>query len=221
MQLFSNWLDIKSLSTLDIAIACRRQRLIWLSCLRAIDSAAIKAFFHYPSSIKWLIGRNITITSIQMNPKYHVRKNQFDGLITSSVRIINFHGCPVHDGVLTSLALACPLLQHADLGECFAYDSDVMTFAEAGPRLNLSRCIRDTGLTALTENCPLLRSVDCSGIEHLTTTELAALANGCPLLKSINMRYNLLTARSRLDMLKSRCPRGSFYPAGRDSEFEV
>ena len=73
---------MKSLSALDIAIACRRERLIWLTCLRAIDSAAINAHFHYPTSITWLIDRNITLSSIQINPNYPVVKCQFRGLIT-------------------------------------------------------------------------------------------------------------------------------------------
>ena len=226
LQLFSNWLDIQSLSAFDIAIACRRERLIWLTCLRAIDSAAINSFFHYPSSIKWLIERNITISNIRINPNYVIGKSQFEGLITSSVRAINFRGCDLPDGILTSLALACPLLQHVDLEDCGAHDADMIAFAKECPRLEwislrFSRGIGATGFMALTENCPLLRSVDFSGFEHLTDMGLIALAIGCPLLKSVKVRYQNVSARSRLDTLKYRCPKGSVYHSYHEDYWEV
>ena len=226
LQLFSNWLDIRSLSALDIAITCRPERLIWLACLRAIDSAAIDTFLHYSSSIKWLVGRNITITRIQINPSYPLVDNQFEGLITSSVRMINLRGCKLADGVLTFLAHACPLLQHVDLEQCIACDADIIAFAKKSPRLEsislkFSRGIRAAGLTVLTESCPLLESVDCSGFEDLTNTELVALARGCPSLKRLILGARQLSTRSEFDVLKYRSPRGSFEMSRRENLCEV
>ena len=214
LHLFSNLLDIRSLSALDIAISCRPERLIWLTCLRAIDSAAINTFLHFPSSIKWLTRRDIKIKSIQINPNYIMEKIQFEGLITSSVRIINLRGCNLPSGILTFLALACPLLQHVDLEECIAHDADVIAFSKKCLRLewislNFSRGIEATGFVALTAGCPLLSSIDCSGFKHFTNTELTALARGCPSLKRFILDHPPLM-RSEFDVLKYRCPKGSF-----------
>lgn len=215
LQLLSIWLDIQSLSILDIAITNCCLRPIWLTCLRAIDSTAIKGFSHYPSSIKWLVDRDITISSIQINPNYEMGIHQFMGLNTSALRSINLRGCPVFNGVLTYLALACPYLQNIDLEECSVYGTEVAAFAQRCPQLERislrnSSGIAFTGFMELAENCPLLKSVDFSGCENVNDMILAALARGCPSLKSIIIRCDRLAARSRLDTLKYRCPKGSF-----------
>ena len=77
--------------------------------------------------------------------------------------------------------------------------------------LSFSRGIGATDIMALMENCPLLRSVDCSGLTNLTDDVLSAMAIGCPLLKSITLRYQHMSARSKFDVLKYRCPNGSVY----------
>ena len=36
-----SWLDISSVGNLDIAVAHRHERLVWLRCLRAMDAKTI------------------------------------------------------------------------------------------------------------------------------------------------------------------------------------
>lgn len=82
VQLFSNWLDIQSISTLDVAIARHPERQIWLTFLEHMNNPTIGALLLYPPSIKWLIERGIPISKIQINPNYDLERDHVEGLKT-------------------------------------------------------------------------------------------------------------------------------------------
>ena len=193
VQLFSNWLDIQSISTLDVAIASRPERQIWLTCLEQMNNSTIDAFLHYPPSIKWLIERGIPISNIQINPNYDLERDHVEGLKTLSLRTINLSGRRLDDGVLKSLT-SC-LMESVILEHCNVHDSDMAVFVLRSPRLetiSLKYCkgIESDTFVKLAHNCPELKSVDWSGCKNVDNMSLAALTSGCPLLKKMILRFD-------------------------------
>ena len=64
--LLSQWLDVRSLTTLDVAISSITLRPYWATLLGALKSPSIDKMCHCTSSLMWLIQRGICTTRIQM-----------------------------------------------------------------------------------------------------------------------------------------------------------
>ena len=50
----SLWLDVRSLSTLDVAVSCHRLRPCWMTLLPCLRSPAVDDWGHSLSSLMWL-----------------------------------------------------------------------------------------------------------------------------------------------------------------------
>ena len=66
MLFLSLWLDVRSLSTLDVAISCRRLRPCWMTILQCLRSPAVDDCGHSLSSLLWLSRRGIRASRVQM-----------------------------------------------------------------------------------------------------------------------------------------------------------
>ena len=55
----SLWLDVRSLTTLDVAVSSRRLTPNWLTVLRCLRSDAVDNWDHSLSSLMWLSTRGI------------------------------------------------------------------------------------------------------------------------------------------------------------------
>lgn len=218
VQLFSNWLDIQSLSIIDEAITNHLERPIWLMCLKAINTAVFDTYFQTPSSVKWLIQREIAVSCIKINPfcRIDLILDPFEGLNTSSLRMINLSGNGLPDGALASLALTCPNLQTVDLA-WYRGCVDMTTFAQGCPRLetiNLKYCYPADStdyFKPLAEYCPQLKSITICEDSFLDDMGLAALAGGCRSLRCIKMQNDRLYPTFPLDRLSPRCRMGMFF----------
>ena len=62
----SFWLDVRSLSTLDVAISCHRLRLCWIKLLQCLRSPAVDDWGHSLWSLMWLSRRRIRASRVQM-----------------------------------------------------------------------------------------------------------------------------------------------------------
>ena len=65
--LFCQWLDVRSLVTLDVAVSSYTLRPYWTSLLGSLRSPSIDNMCHSSSSLHWLIQRGISATRIQMD----------------------------------------------------------------------------------------------------------------------------------------------------------
>ena len=63
----SLWLDVRSLTTLDVAVSSRRLRPSWLTVLRCLRSDAMDNWGHSLSSLMWLSKRGIRASRVRMN----------------------------------------------------------------------------------------------------------------------------------------------------------
>ena len=65
--LLSLWLDVRSLTTLDVAVSSRRLRPNWLTVLRCLRSEAMDKWGHSLSSLMWLSKRGIRASRVRIN----------------------------------------------------------------------------------------------------------------------------------------------------------
>ena len=66
----SEWIDYRSMVTLDVAITNHRRRILWLQRLRSISGGDVNNYMHSDSSMRWLIRRGLKPCTIRMNEKY-------------------------------------------------------------------------------------------------------------------------------------------------------
>ena len=64
--LLSLWLDVHSLTSLDVAVSSRRLRPCWLTVLRCLRSDAMDSWGHSLSSLMWLSKRGIRASRVRM-----------------------------------------------------------------------------------------------------------------------------------------------------------
>jgi hypothetical protein len=64
------WLDLQSLSVLDVAVSSSSARKTWLLMLKSITCDAIDVWHHSLLSIRWLMFRDIRVTQILVNRKH-------------------------------------------------------------------------------------------------------------------------------------------------------
>ena len=69
MLFLSEWIDYRSMVTLDVAITNHRTRILWLQRLRSISGGDVNNYMHSDSSMRWLIRRGIKASMIRMNEK--------------------------------------------------------------------------------------------------------------------------------------------------------
>ena len=62
----SLWLDVRSLTTLDVAVSSRTLRPTWLTVLRCLRSDAMDNWGHSLSSLMWLSTRGIRASRVEM-----------------------------------------------------------------------------------------------------------------------------------------------------------
>ena len=66
IHIFSLWLDVRSLATLDVSVSSRRLRPNWLTVLRRLRSDAMDNWGHSLSSLMWLSKRGIRASRVRM-----------------------------------------------------------------------------------------------------------------------------------------------------------
>ena len=68
--LLSHWLDIRSLTTLDVAVSSHKLRPGWLTVLRSLRSDTMDNWGHNLSSLMWLSKRGIRASRVRMESDY-------------------------------------------------------------------------------------------------------------------------------------------------------
>ena len=123
--LLSEWIDIRTIGILDMAVTNRMTRVVWLRFLRSIKCVTINHWMHSHASIRWLITRGLRVTSIHINIlcRHQISDLTFRDVETgregglSQLQHIDIGRCgSVTDAGISALAQGCPLLQTIKTG---------------------------------------------------------------------------------------------------------
>ena len=161
------WLDMQSLSRLDVAVSSSRARKLWLIILESITCKAIDVWHHCYLSMTWAILRSIRIAHILVNPKHRDRISEliFEAVGILSIwkerrylKSIDLHDCEgITDICVSALGDGCGQLQEINLSGCEG--------------------ITDIGVSALGHGCGQLQTINLAGCEGITDIGVSAL--GC------------------------------------------
>ena len=93
----SEWVDMRSLINLDIAVSSNASRPYWMVLLHSIRSGIIDDWGHSISSLMWLTKRGIHATRVQMQVAYadawRVRGCDLLLLESDDIEYLGLNGC--------------------------------------------------------------------------------------------------------------------------------
>ena len=146
----SLWLDVRSLTTLDVAVSSHKLRPWWLTVLQYLRSEALDEWGHSLSSLMWLSRRGIRASRLVMKfNTSRVRACDILLLDTSDLVVIGLESCTkITDQCLAELVNRCLKLRTINLGGC-----DKVT---------------DAGILALSTGCGQLQSINLLGCCKVT-----------------------------------------------------
>ena len=136
MLLLSEWIDFRSIGTLDVAITNRRIRILWLQRLRSVTDENFENWVHSHSSMRWLITRGLRTSRIHIidESEEDVENDEeeevdeksesitdltFEGLDATNLREIKFESCLlITDTTISIISPESSPLRSIDLGDC-------------------------------------------------------------------------------------------------------
>ena len=191
----SLWLDVRSLSTFDVAVSCHRLRPRWMTLLQCLRSPAVDEWGHSLSSLMWLSKRGIRASRVQMKMDTS-RVSACDILVvdTSDVVALGLRDCVnITDQCVTDVVNRCSKLRSIDLHGCNKVTDAGVSALGAGCgqllSIDLSYCkkVTDEGVSALGAGCGQLQSIYLSFCKKVTDEGVSALGAGCGQLLSIDL----------------------------------
>ena len=120
IHLLSLWLDVRSLTTLDVAVSSRRLRPSWLTVLRCLKSDAVDNWGHSLSSLMWLSKRGIRASRVRMKMDHSLVRG-CDILLVDMSDIVHLglKRCyNMSDQCIVDVAHRCLKLRSIDIGGC-------------------------------------------------------------------------------------------------------
>ena len=90
-----SWLDLVCICKIDIAIGNEDERSLWLRSLHTMDTKAVDEYKHCHSSIRWLIGRGVRATIIQIRQRYFHKES--DGITDETFAGVGILSTPKAD----------------------------------------------------------------------------------------------------------------------------
>ena len=207
------WLDVRSLSSLDVAATNLIERPRWLSYLAAMQkSDALNKWIFYDSAASWLSKRAICPRNLHSANSHQKLFSEIDISELQSITIGSKDPrCyrNITDSDL-NFALRCPNLVVVCLNYCrLITDVGVATIARACPRLlSISLCatnVTDVGMRILSEGCNALNTIN---IDHTEASDegLSFISSGCPQLVSISLVDCCAVTFVGINALAEGCP---------------
>ena len=195
IHFLSIWLDVRSLTTLDVAVSSHRWRPRWLTLLQYLRSKALDDWGHSLSSMMWLSRRGIRASRLEMKiDTSRVRGCNILLVDTSNLELIELQDCiDITDQCIVDVINRCTKLRSINLEGCGNVTDAGVTALGAGCGLlqyiDLEGCSQVTGagVTALGAGCGKLQYIDLEGCWRVTDAGISALGAGCGQLQSINL----------------------------------
>ena len=158
--LLSQWLDIRSIVTLDIAVSSYTLRPYWMTLLRSLRADAIANMHHSASSLMWLIERGTCATRLQMkDDAWRVLGCDHTQLQTIDLVHLSFDGC-----IDVTNECICNIVERC-------YLSSICTK------------VPNTGISAMGHGCGQLQLINLRWCDMVTDVGVSALGQGCPRLQ--------------------------------------
>ena len=191
----SLWLDVCSLTTLDVAVSSHESRPRWLTVLRCVRSGALDEWGHSLSSLMWLSRRGIRTSRLEMKiDTSRVHVCDILRLDTTDLVVIGLESCiNVTDQCLAELVNRCLKLRTISLAGCDKVTDAGISALSAGcgqlQSINLRDCkkVTDAGISALSVGCGKLHSISILGCDKVTDAGISALSAGCGQLQFIDL----------------------------------
>ena len=186
--LLSQWLDVRSLLTLDVAVSSNTSRPYWKTLLASLRSSSIDSIDHSASSLMWVMQRGICASRVKMKD--------------NAWRV---PGCDL--SLLKTIGLF-----HLGLNNCCSVTDKCVLRAINGWRRKRwmvapSRCIEvaDGGISALSTGYGQLQSINLHGCSNVTDVGISALSAGCGQLQSIELTYCIMVTDVGISALSAGC----------------
>ena len=188
-----SFLQAQHIGVLDIAVSSHSARELWLTMMKSATTESINKWRHSPSSIRWMIMRNVHVTEVLVSLEHcdEVLDVTFETSGTDRFDVAasgDERAPPIY-----SIWEGFQYLEVVDLGHCMRItDISVSAVARGCGQLhtiNFLGCslITDIGISALAHGCGQLRMIDLGDCSLITDTGLSALAHGCGQLTAINL----------------------------------
>ena len=116
----SLWLDVRSLSVLDVAISCHILRPCWMTLLPCLRSPSVDDWGHCLSSLMWLSRRGIRASRLKMEMDTSrvlvcdILQVETSDLVSLGLRKC----CNITYQCLPDVINRCPHLRSINLGGC-------------------------------------------------------------------------------------------------------
>lgn len=195
ISLLEDWLTVKMIGVLDMAVTNNVERTLWFGSLRRTKANAFSHFLYDNSSIRWLIKRGPSTTSIQIMPskESEITDSTFDGICVPSLLSVDLSNCTnLTDSGVESIAKGCHSLQSIKLELCRKLFNNgslnglAFNYSKL-ESLNLNCCANftDDCLIDLAKGCPHLSCIDLTNGQYITDDGLEELVKGCRQINEI------------------------------------
>ena len=194
----SQWLDMRSLAKLDVALSSHVSRPCWMMLLHSLRGGIIDDWCHSIPSLMWLAKRGIHAARVQMRMDYadawRVRGCDLLMLETDDIVHLGLNGyCNLTDQCIMDIVNRCRKLTSINLHGCDKVTDAGVSGLAAGcgqlQSIDLSKCdtVTNAGTSALCAGCGQLQSKNLSGRKEVTDAGISALGAVCGQLQSINL----------------------------------
>ena len=162
-----DYISIKGICQLDVALTNTAARVDWLRSLLVSNHRRISEYQHCTASLRWLARRGIRLETLKIS-KGQLFSCRLDGsslycLNVSLLRDVSVHKCNIGDEEVISLAHDCPYLSKIRLHDCKRVtDASIVALAKWCVHLiviDIGECmnITDDGLTAFAYDCSCIK----------------------------------------------------------------
>ena len=205
------YLNIESISQLDIAVTNTAARVIWLSSLLVSCHRTVNECKHSDGSIRWVVARGIRLEKLKVRDSQRftcrINGSTLLGLNVSLLRDVSFRECDIGDDEIITLAHDCPYLSEICLYGCVRVtDASIIALSKGCIRLtaiDIGKCtnITDDGLIDFAYECSginaeylhdkeylwYLQRISFHGCTNITDVGISAVASSCLNLNTIDI----------------------------------
>lgn len=209
--IFSKWLPVHSLCFLDIAIADRDMRRVFL------EDVCGSSEFEYDNNKMEIDGAN-AYTVVRWLDKRKIRGisqmklEQINDEVLKYVNVQSLDICysNITEEGLRHLKEKCSLLQHLRIGNCaIVMDRGIriissfrlLSFLDIGGRCGIT----DEGITILSESCLMLQHLILTACDKVTNIGMEKLSLGCTMLRTLDISWLVKVTDRGMEFLSKGC----------------
>jgi Leucine-rich repeat (LRR) protein len=210
--IFSKWLPVHSLCFLDIAIADRNMRRVFL------EDVCGSSEFEYDNNKMEIDGAN-AYTVVRWLDKRKIRgisQMKLEHINDEVLKYVNVQSLDICYSEITEAGLShlnekcSSLLQHLRIGNCdIVMDRGIriissfrlLSFLDIGGRSGIT----DEGITILSESCLMLQHLILTACNKVTDIGMEKLSLGCTMLRTLDISWLVEVTDRGMEFLSKGC----------------